>query len=365
MPKVILISQFPLPYSSIGSWTTMYRNYLENKNDIDIIICEKPDYFFESVSYQIVGETDFLVRLLQKITKKKHLKYTNALDKIIKSDEQYIIQIIDNYGLAKAVQKHIEKRNIKKQCYLQFFYHGFPAMANTPQGLRFYEHTDEIIVLTKSSYQNFKTQANVLPSRFSILNNGIDTDKFYTLSAKEKGLLKEAMGYIDQKVFIWCSQDRPKKGLSLILDVWKRIHKNNKDCILLVIGCEAKTPQAGVKYLGKIPNDELPKHYQIADVYLFPTLCLEGFGMTLVEALHCGCYCIASALGGISEVLEYGKLGKLIENPHFIHEWVEAIEVFLSSDIKPVVIPSDLYSAKKWQADMNAIISQAKLNLEQ
>lgn len=364
MPKVILISQFPLPYSHIGSWTTMYRNYLEKQNGIDIIICEKPDYYFENVAYQIVESSNFSTQFLQKITKKKYLKYTDALDKIIKSGERYIIQIVDNYGVAKAVQKHLEKRGIKKQCYLQFFYHGFPAMSSTQQGLRFYENTDEIIVLTKSSYQHFKTHATILPCRFSILNNGIDTTKFFALSPNEKQSLKETMNFKDQKIFVWCSQDRPKKGLDLILDVWKRISKVYTNSTLLIIGCDAKSPQDGVQYLGKIPNDALPKYYQIADAYLFPTLCLEGFGMSLIEALHCGCYCIASALGGVPEVLQFGKLGKLIENPHFITEWVQAIEDFLSTDLEPIAISSDLYSATKWQSDMNAIISQAKLNLE-
>ena len=54
MSKVILISQIPLPYSKIGSWTTLYDNYLKNDDEIDIIICpytaiqypNKKYYFF-------------------------------------------------------------------------------------------------------------------------------------------------------------------------------------------------------------------------------------------------------------------------------------------------------------------------------
>ena len=106
--------------------------------------------------------------------------------------------------------------------------------------------------------------------------------------------------------------------MHLILDAWKRVYAQRQDIILWVIGCEPKSPQEGVMYLGRILNDELPSYFQASDCFLFPTLCHEGFGLSLIEALHCGNYCIASALGGVPEVLQYGKFGKLIENPHFV-----------------------------------------------
>jgi len=363
MPKVILISQFPLPYSHIGSWTTMYRNYLESDHQIDVIICEKPAGQFPDVQYEIVKKDGFSTRLSQKLTRKKFRKYTEALDRLISPNEKYIIQVVDNFGLAKAVQKYLEEKNIRRQCYLQFFYHGFAHLSNGSQNLRFYEKTDEIILLTHSSYADFKTHSNILPSRFSILSNGVDNRRFFTLAAEEKAALKGKSEFKDKKIFIWCSQDRPKKGLHLILDAWKRIYKSHKDIALLVIGCDVKEPQEGVHYLGRIPNDDLPQYYQMADVYLFSTLCLEGFGMSLIEALHCGCYCIASALGGVPEVLQHGKLGKLIENPHFINDWVLAMEEFLSDSGAKYAILAGLYTSENWNRDMNTIINEAKLNL--
>ena len=59
--------------------------------------------------------------------------------------------------------------------------------------------------------------------------------------------------------------------------------------------------------------------------YLFSTLWQEGFGLSLLEALKCGDYCIASNMGAVSEVLNEGKYGKLIDCPHFVNSWVEAI----------------------------------------
>jgi glycosyltransferase involved in cell wall biosynthesis len=195
------------------------------------------------------------------------------------------------------------------------------------------------------------------------LHNGIDTGKFFSPSQKDKHALKQNKGVADKKVFVWCAQDRPKKGLHLLLDAWKGVFETRKDIVLWVIGCNAKTPNDGVTFFGRIPNDELAVYFQATDCYLFPTLCHEGFGLSLIEALHCGNFCIASALGGVPEVLQYGKLGKLIENPHFISEWEKSILEFLEKPIPENTFSPELYSAKSWILGMNSIINRAKKSI--
>lgn len=364
MPKVILISQVPLPYQKIGSWTTLYKNYLQHNHQIDCIICEKPDYEFPNISYSFVA-TDFFIKVQKKITKKPYIGYFNALANSIQPNEKYIIQIVDNFGIVKPLQDFLLSKKWREHCYLQFFYHGFPPFYGNFESRYFFETIDEMVVLTNNSYRVHKEQYTVLPTRFSVLHNGIDTRKFYKVASAEKVALKEQFGVKDKTVFIWCSQDRPKKGLHIILDAWKKIHEQHSNTLLWVIGCEPKKNIAGVAYLGKIPNDELPKYYQMADSYLFPVLNHEGFGLSLIEALHSGCYCIASALGGVPEVLQYGKLGKLIENPHFVAEWEKAVLEFLNKEAAvEISVPKDLYTVESWNNGMNKIIENAKSRLD-
>ncbi len=91
---------------------------------------------------------------------------------------------------------------------------------------------------------------------------------------------------------------------------------------VIVIGTSHKYRDACCWYVGKVPNSELPKLLQLSDFYLFTSLCHEGFGLSLLEALKCGNICIASRLGGIPEVLRFGQLGILIDKPHIPSEWV-------------------------------------------
>lgn len=364
MAKVILLSQFPLPYSKIGSWTNMYKNYLSGDHQIDYIICQQPETLFGNVNYKIVKDT-ILLKIRRRIQKYYRLGFIDALEAIIDENkgEKFIIQVVDNYKIVVKIHEMLLKRGVRQNCYIQIFYHGFTPFINLDRYPNFYENMDELVLLTKDSYTVHKNFYHIFPCKVSILPNGIDTNKFSMPTAVQREQLKLEHDHAGKKVFIWCSQDRPKKGLTLILDVWKRIHAANKDTVLLIVGAKRKVEIEGVIFIGKVPNDALPKYYQMSDCYLFPTLCHEGFGLTLVEALNCGCYCIASAYGGVPEVLQYGKYGKLIENPNFISEWETAITEYLSGKELPVLPQKKLYTIEDWAAGMNTIISNAKINL--
>lgn len=360
--KVILLSQIPLPYSQIGSWTVLYKNYLESDHKIDYIVCPEPQRLFKGIKYSFVNFT-FFNKFKSKFLKRKNLDYIKSLDKLIVADEKYVIQIVDNYGIVKPLKNYLVSKRLDSRCYIQFFYHGYLPYSQKDSGNDFYEIVDEIILLTNDSYKEHKKQINVLPNYFSVLPNAVNTEKFNKISVSEKIKLKKQLGLENKTIFVWCSQDRPKKGLDLILNVWKRVFEVNQNSILLVIGCEVRPKMEGVLFLGRVPNDELPRYYQVSDCYLFPTLWQEGFGLSLIEALHCGCYCIASSIGGVPEVLQYGQLGKLIENPHFVSDWVTAINDFLNNGTEIIAWSNELYSMQNWNLGMNTIIDYAKLRL--
>ena len=359
--KVILFSQMPLPYSKIGSWSTLYDNYLRADHGIDFLICPKPQKTYNDIQYSYFSpEYSFVDKIALKFKwRKPWFKAVEALKEMVQPHTKYIIHIIDNYGLCMAVSQYLEQEQLRKHFYIHFFYHGYPVFKNE----QLYSKVDELTLLTYKSYEEIKKNVNTFPCRISILHNGIDTSKFYPLSTSEKQALRKAFQMEDKTVFVWCSQDRPKKGLPLILDAWKRIHAQHANVELLIIGTAKKQNSPSITYLGRIPNNELARYYQMADVYLFSTLCQEGFGMSLIEAKHSGCYCIASDLGGVAEVLDYGTYGKLIANPNFIEEWVEAIESYLMGNTQQLHFPKEQFSTVEWNRQMNVLIENAKKNM--
>lgn len=237
LTEVILISQVPLPFSKIGSWTTLYTNYFLNDHKIDYLICPKPEKLYDNVNYSFAN-INFWQKFQNKVFKKQKTEYLKALDKIIQPDNNYIIQIVDNYGMVKPLHRYLVSRGVIKKCYIQFFYHGFSPYDQLNSGPDFYELINELIVLTQDSYKQFKNRIHVLPCHFSVLHNGIETQKFKKVSISDKENLKQKFELENKKVFIWCSQERPKKGLHIVLDAWKKVYETEKNIILLVIGTE-------------------------------------------------------------------------------------------------------------------------------
>lgn len=366
--KTILISQFALPFSGIGSWTTMYNYYLlQHNHKIDIIIAPPSNEKLNNVAYYTLNYS-VLDKVARKVTGNSYLKIFKLLKHIIKPSEKYIIQIIDNHGLVLPLQGFLKKHQLRDRCYLQFFYHGYPPFLVNFHSNSFFEALDEHVMLTLDSYKAYQQLYTVLPCTFNVLHNGVNGTQFYPLNKIEKTALRAKNGVDDDRlIFIWCSQDRPKKGLDFILKVWKQLLLNHKNIELWVIGTSRVITAPQVKHIGRVPNNEIAHYYQLADFYLFPSLWHEGFGLSLVEALKCGCYCIAANNGGIPEVVQYGKYGKLIENPNILSNWTTEIErsmeEYLKNDkINPYkeTIPKNLYDLNTWCNSMNAIIDNAK-----
>jgi glycosyltransferase involved in cell wall biosynthesis len=81
-----------------------------------------------------------------------------------------------------------------------------------------------------------------------------------------------------------------------------------------------------VHFLGFVPHEELPMLYSGADLFVIPSL-YEGFGFTLVEAMACGCPCVASTAGACPETAGGAAL---LANPNdpgdFAEKMVQVLE---------------------------------------
>jgi len=77
----------------------------------------------------------------------------------------------------------------------------------------------------------------------------------------------------------------------------------------------------GIKYLGRVSDQDLASLYKHATAFLFPSL-TEGFGIPPLEAMHMGCPVVASSGGAIPEVCEDAALYVL---PHDVAGWDGAI----------------------------------------
>ena len=67
-----------------------------------------------------------------------------------------------------------------------------------------------------------------------------------------------------------------------------------------------------VEFVGKIANEEMPKIYDSADIYLNSSL-VDNMPLSIIEAFAAGIPVVSSNAGGIPYLIEDGKTGMLVE----------------------------------------------------
>lgn len=107
---------------------------------------------------------------------------------------------------------------------------------------------------------------------------------------------------------------------------------NNQKMLCLCLGRDDEAKSLGpglIRYL-KFERDSkrMALYYQASDIYLHASLG-ESFGKTIAEAMACGTPVIATAVGGIPELLTHGINGFLVE-PSNPAEMAQFVEILLS-----------------------------------
>jgi glycosyltransferase involved in cell wall biosynthesis len=117
----------------------------------------------------------------------------------------------------------------------------------------------------------------------------------------------------------------PRKNIPWVLDVWREVRREHPIDLVLAGRRRADfpeiSPQPGLRVVGFVPEDELPRLYAGAVACLYPSL-YEGFGLPVLEAMQCGAFVIASGDPSIREVAGDGALLLDLTNPA---EWLQAL----------------------------------------
>ncbi|MEI6200366.1 MAG: glycosyltransferase family 4 protein [Enhydrobacter sp.] len=67
-----------------------------------------------------------------------------------------------------------------------------------------------------------------------------------------------------------------------------------------------------VRFLGFVPEDDLPDLYRLADLYVMPSS-QEGFGIVYLEAAACGLKVVGGAGGGSGDAIPDERIGVLVD----------------------------------------------------
>ncbi len=115
---------------------------------------------------------------------------------------------------------------------------------------------------------------------------------------------------------LYTGQLHPDKGVHTLVEAAGILARDGRDLVLDVAGdgpgdypdrlrAMAAEHRAPATFLGRLPHEELPALYRNHDVFVFPSIWEEPFGLTHLEAMASGTPVASTADGGQAEFLEH------------------------------------------------------------
>lgn len=167
-----------------------------------------------------------------------------------------------------------------------------------------YEEADAICIPSSFSKKTFLA-AGVPEAKIIKIPYGVDIDEFRP-------------GRKEDEVFrvVYAGGMTLQKGVHYLLRAFSELNLKNSE--LLLIGGLSKEispffeKYAGrFRYLGKVPQKELVRHYAQSSVFVLNSI-HDGFGMVIIQAMASGLPVIATENTGGPDIIEEGKTGFII-----------------------------------------------------
>ena len=143
-----------------------------------------------------------------------------------------------------------------------------------------------------------------------VLPNGVEVERF-----AKAGELHLPPGEAERRSILFVGRHEPRKGLDVLLEAFRQL---DRDAVLWVAGegpntaaLKASAPP-GVKWLGRISDQELAQRLRAATVFCAPSLHGESFGVILLEAMAAGTPVVASDISGYRDVARQDREAVLV-----------------------------------------------------
>lgn len=169
-----------------------------------------------------------------------------------------------------------------------------------------------IIFVSNASKKSYENRFKLEKCNKAVVYNGI-SDEFYN-----KNTIKEK-----EKVFTYVGRLEPEKGVIVLLDAFRMFYKKNTDYKLRYIGdgsARFKLEKLVKKYhlennveiLGK--RLDVIKWLDVSKFFVYPSICEESFGISVVEAMARGSIPITFKKGGLPEIIKDSYNGFIVED---------------------------------------------------
>jgi len=214
-------------------------------------------------------------------------------------------------------------RMLGARCWLQA--HGIDVWSGRRQAVRrAIEAADQVTTVSRATRKRLLDWVDLSPERVRVLPNTVD-ERFVPGPRSEalRRRLRLGPGPVLLTVGRLATGEL-YKGHELVFSALPDLRRRFPDLVHVVAGDGDDRPRlerraaelAGdaqsVRFLGYVPDEELPDLYRLADLFVMPSSD-EGFGIVYLEAAACGLRVLGGIGGGSADAVPDSRVGALVD----------------------------------------------------
>jgi glycosyltransferase involved in cell wall biosynthesis len=159
-----------------------------------------------------------------------------------------------------------------------------------------------------------------------VMPMGVDTDIFHP-SRRDEALRQQLSA--GGPLILFVGRLAEKKGVRYLLRAMPDVLRRFPNCALVIVGdgplrgqlealADQLNIQGNVTFVGGVSHEELPAYYASGDVFVGPSVVTQGgdteaFGVVFAEAMAAAIPIVATAVGGVADIVVPGRTGLLVE----------------------------------------------------
>jgi alpha-1,3-rhamnosyl/mannosyltransferase len=195
---------------------------------------------------------------------------------------------------------------------------------------------DRLIAVSQCTKDDAVRVLGLDPDRISVIHSGV-SDAFFDLNAEKIDEIRAKYG-LARPFVLFVGTVEPRKNLDTLIEAFQSLPRSIREEHDLVIAGpmgwaanETRAKLGGIRYLGYIPEGDLPALTGAAAIFAYPSL-YEGFGFPVAQAMAAGTAVVTSNVSSLPEVA--GDAALLVD-PRSPGELRTALErLLLSPDLR-------------------------------
>jgi glycosyltransferase involved in cell wall biosynthesis len=340
MLRVDSVNEYILIYPGFGTARTRRGQFHQHANVTEI---ETEPGLLSAKSYSLLEHGP---RPLQKM--RSALPLETYWDQVVvpRMAEKYGVDVLFNPHLTVPVRGRFGKVTVLHNVE----YHTVPNVYNWRMYCWWYmleklilPAADRLISIANVITEAIREHVNYPMTKVRMIYHGV-SDKFRVETDYDRLARAREEYCLPEHFILFVGRLYPQKNFATLVRAFARL----KDTIphrLVVVG-QPRYKYDGdlnlirelgiedrVGFLNHVPNNDLPKIYNLATCFVMPSL-FEACPLALLEAMACGCPIVGARAGGITELVDGAAI---LFDPHSPHSPEELSQAILKVTCEPDV----------------------------